>query len=64
MSEGVENSPSWAPVDVPALTDQMYREYTILSVGCVDHTVAPNPQLVESLELTCECLGDKVIEIL
>jgi len=56
--------PSQAIIDGPAVTDEMHREYTILPMGCIDHTVAPDSQLVECLELTCECPGCKVIEVL
>jgi hypothetical protein len=53
-----------ALVNVSTMTDEMYHELMLFLIRCIDNSITPYPEPVESSQLPCESLGRKIFEVL
>ena len=53
-----------ALINISTVTDEMYRELMLFLVRCVNNSITPYTELVESSQFTCEFVGRKIVEIL
>ena len=51
-------------VDISTMTDKMYHELMLVLVRRIDNPIAPDAELVECSQLTCEFPGRKIAEVL
>ena len=53
-----------APVNIPAVTNEMDHEKMLFLIRCIDNSITPYSELTEPLQFTCESLVRKIVEIL
>lgn len=52
-----------ALVDISTVTHEMYHKLTLFLVRCINYSIAPYAEPVESSQLTCEFLRRKITEV-